>query len=341
MNTKQHINSFYTLGVFLQQYINGENNIFSDKLEQACNLAEIKNRWFTQENIRFSLNSLSELLTIENLENWLVDYNFSDKQKRVGVVMAGNLPLVGFHDFLSVLISGNVFVGKLSSKDNVLLKTISEILIQIDSEYKSRIFLEEKLSNFDAVIATGSDNSAKYFDYYFGKYPNIIRKNRTSFAVLTGNETTEDIELLGNDIFMYFGLGCRSVSKLYIPEGYNFKHFFQPIEKYKTIYQHNKYGNNHDYNSSIYLMNKIEHLDNGFVILKEDIGMFSPIGVLYYENYKDLESIKQRIELEKDNTQCVVSALDIKNKIAFGQTQSPNLFDYADNINTLDFLKAL
>ena len=341
MNTKQHIESFSKLGTFIQQYLNEETNIFSDKLEQACNLAEIKNRWFTQENIKFSLNSLVELLTVDNLQNWLADYDFYDKQKRVGVVMAGNLPLVGFHDFLSVLISGNVFVGKLSSKDNVLLKTITEILIQINSEYKSRIFIEERLSNFEAVIATGSDNSAKYFDYYFGKYPNIIRKNRTSFAVLTGNETTEEIELLGKDTFMYFGLGCRNVSKLYVPEGYNFKQFFEPIEKYKTVYQHNKYGNNHDYNSSIYLMNKIEHLDNGFVILKEDIGMFSPIGVLFYENYKDLDSLKQRVELEKDNTQCVVSSIELENKIEFGQTQMPKLFDYADNINTLDFLKAL
>ncbi|MDA3780729.1 MAG: aldehyde dehydrogenase, partial [Bacteroidales bacterium] len=258
----------------------------------------------------------------------------------VGVVTAGNIPLVGFHDMLCVLLSGNKFIAKLSSKDNKLMQVIRYYLISLNSEFEELIrFEEQKLSGFDAIIATGSNNSSRYFEYYFGKYPNIIRKNRSSIAVLTGNETIKQIKALADDIFLYFGLGCRNVSKLLLPEDYNFENLFNNIEHYAHIYNHNKYANNYDYNKSIYLMNKTKHLDNGFVLLKEDEGMSSPIAVIYFQYYKKIEDVYNYITLNKENIQCVVSDNnEIEKAIKFGDAQYPELWDYADNVDTMEFL---
>ena len=260
--------------------------------------------------------------------------------KRIGVITAGNIPLVGFHDFLSVLISGNIFVGKLSSKDDKLLPNVIDLLIEIEPKFKNYIFISEnKLENFDAVIATGSNNSARYFEYYFGKYPHIIRKNRNSVAVITGNETTVDLQLLADDIFLYFGLGCRSVSKLFLPDGYNLDNIFRNSLKYKEVINHNKYANNYDYNRAIYLLNLTEFKDNGIMLMKEDINMASPISVVYFENYSKLETIKQRLDIEKDNIQCIVADKTVINEaIPFGESQKPQLWDYADNVDTINFL---
>ncbi|MCF6185199.1 MAG: hypothetical protein L3J56_11395 [Bacteroidales bacterium] len=330
MNLQQRINAFSKLG----EIISGNK----EKLKQGNH-----NPWFTPENIDFALGEISKSLNAGNLEKWLSAYTgfqTEKKAKRVGVITAGNIPLVGFHDFLSVLISGNVFVGKLSSKDDKLMLAIIKILKEIEPEFEKFITLTEgKLENFDAVIATGSNNSARYFEYYFGKYPHIIRKNRNSVAVLTGDENDEELQLLADDIFLYFGLGCRSVSKLFLPDGFDSDMIFRNSLKHKNVIQHNKYANNYDYNRAIYMMNKIEFKDNGIMLMKEDIGYASPVSVVYFENYSKLDTVKKRLQNDNEMIQCVVSKEGvIENSVNFGETQKPKLSDYADNIDTIEFL---
>ncbi|MEA3317859.1 MAG: acyl-CoA reductase [Bacteroidota bacterium] len=343
---KDRVDAFVHLGKFLakfsKKYID-EHGVENDEFNNLIKSIHIYNGWFTEENVRLSLIAISEMLKPENLEKWISRYpNLSDNNtvRTIGVVTAGNIPLVGFHDMLCVLISGNIFKAKLSSKDNKLMFAIRSFLISINPEFEELIIFEEnKLVGFDAVIATGSNNTSRYFDYYFGKYPNIIRKNRSSIAVLTGKESKDEIAALADDIFMYFGLGCRNVSKLLVPENYCFDNFFKNIEHYSDIYKHNKYANNYDYNKSIYLMNKVQHLDNGFVVLKEDEGMSSPIAVLYFQYYKTIEDVNKFIALNSHNIQCVVSGnREVSDSLDFGKAQYPELWDYADNIDTMKFL---
>jgi len=246
---------------------------FKDVIQQASNA----NDWFTKDNLNFAISSIADILTEKNINTWLGKYpNLTDykNSKNIAIIMAGNIPLVGFHDLLSVLIAGHKAVIKQSSKDDILIKGIVELLISIEPDFKNSVhFTDERLKNFDAVIATGSTNSSRYFEYYFGKYPNIIRKNRNSVAVITGNETHEELKQLADDIFLYFGLGCRNVSKLFIPDDFDIDRFFKAMYHYKDVINHNKYANNYTYNRSVYLMNKIDFLENGFLILKEDFGM--------------------------------------------------------------------
>jgi hypothetical protein len=254
--------------------------------------------------------------------------------------MAGNIPLVGFHDFISVLISGNKILVKQSSNDQKLLPIIAEYLVQLEPGFASKIeFTPDRLINFDAVIATGSNNTARYFEYYFKDKPSIIRKNRNSVAVLTGNESESELKLLSEDIFRYFGLGCRNVSKLYVPKDYNFDPFFKAILPWADLMKHAKYANNYDYNKAVYLMSEFKLLENGFLMLKGDNSFGSPIATLFYEVYEDLENLKKTLEANKENLQCIVSNNVLQSEIEFGQTQHPRLWDYADNVNTLDFLK--
>jgi hypothetical protein len=249
--------------------------------------------------------------------------------------MAGNIPLVGFHDFLSVLISGNKVLIKQSSNDNRFLPLIAKYLEHVEPQFKGLIqFTEERLSDFDATIATGSNNTARYFEAYFGKYPNIIRKNRNSIAVLTGNETHEELNQLGEDIFRYFGLGCRSVSKLFVPENYDFDNLFKAIYDYKDLINYIKYRNNYDYNKAVYLMSEFKLLDNGFLMLKEDPSYASPIATLFYEDYEDLDSLKEKLQNDREHIQCIVSNV-IDNAVQFGKTQHPLLTDYADCVDRL------
>jgi hypothetical protein len=254
--------------------------------------------------------------------------------------MAGNIPMVGLHDFITVLISGNKALVKLSSNDNGLLPYLSEYLIHVAPDFKNFIeFTDERLINFDAVIATGSNNTARYFDYYFGKYPNIIRKNRNSVAVLTGKENEDQLKDLAIDVFRYFGLGCRNVSKLYVPRDYNFDAFFNAVYSWKHVISHNKYMNNYDYNKAVYLMSVDKNLlDNEFLLLKESSDFSSPIAVLFYEYYDSLKDLKQNLSSQDENIQTVVSSSGIEREIPFGSSQSPELWDYADNIDTLEFL---
>ena len=256
--------------------------------------------------------------------------------------MAGNIPLVGFHDFLSVLISGHEVIAKLSSNDKHLLPFIAKYLEYVDKSLKGKItFTEEKLTDFDAIIATGSDNTARYFEYYFKDKPNIIRKSRNSAAVLTGDETVEDFESLSEDVFRYFGLGCRSVSKVFVPRDYNFDNFFRGMFNKQELIKNAKYANNYDYNKTVYLMSEFDILENGFVMIKEDESYSSPIATVFYEYYDNTDDLKIKLYEDREKIQCIVANNFLENEIKFGQTQHPQLWDYADGVNTLDFLSKI
>ncbi len=348
MELKERIDAFVKLGELLPKLIDYKNDKDKNAIDFQHLLETVKssNEWFTLESLIYSLTSIAENLKIDNIRNWTNRYpSIQNKieQKRVGLVTAGNIPLVGFHDVLSVLIAGHEIVIKLSSKDDKLMKRIVELLKNINHGFDNLISFENnQLKKFDAIIATGSNNSAKYFEYYFGKYPNIIRKNRNSLAILTGDETKDDLDLLADDILLYYGLGCRNVSKIYIPENYNIDRLFESVYKYREYANHNKFANNYNYNKSIYLMNKASFWENGFMIMKEDTGLTSPISVVYIERYQDIEKVKASIEAQKDQIQCVVAKAGIVvGSVLFGETQKPNLWDYADNVDTMQFLLSL
>ncbi|MGF7077946.1 acyl-CoA reductase [Mucilaginibacter sp. UYCu711] len=314
-----------------------------EELTQLINTEHIYNAWFTPESVTSAVTSISKMLNADDLFAWLNKYDLrkNTSPKKVGLILAGNIPLVGFHDVLCVLVTGNHALIKASTQDARLIKHVLQMLVAIDGSFAGKFSFVERLVDFDAVIATGSNNSSRYFDYYFGKVPNIIRKNRNSVAVITGNETKEQLYNLGHDIFDYFGLGCRNVSKLFIPKGYDLATFFEAIEPYNDIINHNKYNNNYGYNRSIFLVGSEQHLDNNFLILKEDERLTSPLAVLYYSYYDDLASVEKQLNTDAENIQCVVSTapLQVKSQVVdFGQSQQPKLWDYADGIDTMDFL---
>jgi len=348
MELKTRIDALARLGKKLRNLnANGHQGEMANELDQILSRASAENGWFTPKNILFSFQKWAEALSRKNLEEW-VSYNSTAlsqeprESKTVAIVMAGNIPLVGFHDFIAVLITGNKVLAKLSSKDKILLPFISEKLTEIEPEFRKYIeFTEGKLESFDAVIATGSDNTSRYFDYYFGKYPHIIRKNRNSVAILTGKENQTELNLLADDIFRYFGLGCRNVSKLYVPEGYDFKDFFKGIYPWKDIVHNHKYINNYDYNKAVYLMDNRPLLDNEFLLLKKDSGFSSPIGVVFYEKYNSLVNLENILEERSEQIQCIVSQNGSFHGISFGETQQPKLWDYADGVDTIEFLVTL
>ncbi|WP_289062596.1 acyl-CoA reductase [uncultured Zobellia sp.] len=334
--------AFVKLGHFLREFVTLEtpNDEWSQKLEDAIALSKHKNGWFTRENVIHALESWGQLLTEEKLSDWLKSYDLDkNKPKKVALIMAGNIPLVGFHDFMSVLITGNKVLAKLSSNDNTLILFIKDYLVSIEPFLKDTIEISDgKMEGFDAVIATGSNNTSRYFEHYFSKVPNIIRKNRNSIAVLTGRESKEQINALGEDIFRYYGLGCRSVSKVFVPENYDFATLFEAVYSYHPIIEHVKYANNYDYNKAVYLMSEFKILDNGFLILKDDKSYSSPIASLFYERYDSLDNLKERLSQDTNELQCIVGEGVIDSEIAFGNTQQPSLTDYADNVDTVDFL---
>lgn len=354
MKIQERISAFVELGKFLKQFSKEEIQItkhelnarYFEEFKELLNRVSNENLWFTPSHVRASINGICQFLTEENLNQWLKKYQVSENNtnKNVAVIMAGNIPMVGFHDMLSVLISGHTFIGKLSTKDNQLLDFIAKLLINLNPEFENLIhFQSGQLSgetSFDAIIATGSNNSARYFDAYFSKYPNIIRRNRNSVAVISGNETEEEIKSLGNDIFLYFGLGCRNVSKLYIPKDYDITNLLKHWEDYKHIIDHSKYANNYDYQRSLLLMNKIQHYDNGFLLLQENTEIGSPVGVVYFEYYSELQDIEQKLKLDSELIQCIVAS-DLDDAIPFGKAQEPQLWDYADNVDTMQFLTNL
>ena len=349
---QNRITAFVKLGAFLGQFsvenikkaANIEHNdLFFDGFKHQIKIAQENNSWFTQENILFALESWSKSLTKNNLEEWISKNEINiENPKKVAIVMAGNIPMVGFHDFLSVLISGHSVLVKQSSNDKHLLPFLAKYLEYVETSFKGNItFTEQKLENFDAVIATGSDNTARYFEYYFKNKPNIIRKSRNSVAVFNGKETEEDLQKLAEDVFTYFGLGCRSVSKIYVPKGYDFNNFFNGMFVKKDIINNAKYANNYDYNKAVYLMSLFDLLENGFLMIKEDESYSSPIATIFYEYYDNEIDLKIKLHQDKDKIQCIVARDFLENEIAFGETQNPQLWDYADGVNTLEFLSKI
>ena len=317
------------------------NSISNEEIKSLAAKTANQNPWFTENEIKFAFKEIGEYLTEENIRHWITPYEFTENEKTIALIAAGNIPLVAFHDFISILVSGNKALIKQSSKDTILLPFVADKLIAINPEFRNCIrFSEERISGFDAIIATGSDNTARYFNYYFGKYPNIIRKNRTSCAVLNGFEKAEELKALGNDAFRYFGLGCRNVSKLFVPAGYDITQVLDAWADFHEIINHYKYANNYDYQKSIMLLNKTEFLDAGYVLMTENEKLSSPIAVIHYAYYNSEDSLKGILVKDADKIQCIVGNHPFS-KIPFGKAQSPNLDDYADQIDTLEFIFSL
>lgn len=310
-----------------------------DEWRNIKNRASSHNGWFTEEFINLSVKSIcAEFLQKEKLEAWAAHYHLDDNigGKNIGIVMAGNIPLVGFHDFLSVFISGHKQTIKLSSKDDILLKHLVKKISEWEPLVITYVSFAEILKGCDAYIATGSNNSARYFEQYFSKYPNIIRRNRTSVAILTGNETAEELDALSDDVHLYFGLGCRNVTKLYVPQGYDFVPLLKAFDKYKYFADHNKYKNNYDYQLSIALLNNIFYMTNGSILLIENNAIFSAISQLNYSFYEEEKKIIDELNGDED-IQCICGNAGI----AFGHAQNPSLMDYADGVDTMQFLLTL
>ena len=305
-------------------------------------MLEFSNPWFTKENVLMAFSGLADMLREEKMLDWISTYINElneDVPKNIGVIMAGNIPLVAFHDMMSVLLSGHCFVGKMSSDDRLFYPLIKEQLISWNDGWKDRIILlEDKLKSFDAVIATGSNNTAKHFEYYFSRFPNIIRKNRNGIAIFSGDETKEDIFEFGKDVFQFFGLGCRNVSKIFLPKGFELNRIFEGIFEHGEVIQHNKWCNNYDYNKAVFLMSSFPFLDNNFLLLKEDEeSIISPLGTLYYSYYDDKDQLMNKLEDRKEEIQCIVG----RGFIPFGKSQNPELWDYADDVDTMKFLTSL
>jgi hypothetical protein len=331
MNLQHRLDLLESLG----EYMRSSEPEWIDIKEKAF----ATNPWFIPEFIDRAAESVANrFLKRPELERWVSGYDFNgDHQpKTVGIVMAGNIPLVGFHDFLSVFIAGHKAMIKASSKDDVLITHLTKKLVEWDKHLEDHIQYAPLLKACDAYIATGSNNSSRYFDYYFGKYPHIIRKNRTSIAVLSGKESTHQLRLLADDVFLYFGLGCRNVTKLYVPIGYDFVPLLDAFNKYLHLADHNKFRNNYDYNLAVYILNNRFYMTNGSILMIEDPAIFSPIAQLNYEYYENSQNLSQKWP-DRDDIQLVVG----ENFVPFGQSQEPGLSDYADGEDTLNFLLRL
>jgi hypothetical protein len=327
--TNERIDLLVKLGA----YMSSEDEQWEDVKYRAINT----NAWFTKDDIELaSENITTQFLQKEKLENWVSKYTPTQQPKKVGIIAAGNIPMVGFHDMLCGFISGHNIIMKLSSKDDVLLRHLIAKLIEWNPETGTQLKIADMLKGCDAYIATGSNNSARYFEQYFAKYPHIIRKNRTSVAVLDGNETGEELRLLGKDVFSYLGLGCRNVTQVWLPEGYEIPKIFDAFASYNDIINHNKYKNNYDYYLAIYLLNRVPYMTNDFLLMIENDIPFSAVSVLHYKYYNNNESIYEQLKND-ENIQCIVG----HKGISFGESQVPSLDDYADNVDTMKFLTSL
>lgn len=332
MNSEERLRPFVALGQKI-------DSIDNDELKSLCHRAANQNPWFTPESILTALTGVSKLVSEQALSNWVSRYDWDAEitPRTVGLILPGNIPLVGFHDILSVLISGHKALVKPSKKDAVMIDYVAKALIGIEPRIRERLSFAETLKHFDAVIATGSDNSARYFEYYFGKYPSIIRKNRTSCAVLSGSESEEQMVALGKDVFSYFGLGCRNVSKLFVPQDYDFAPLLKAWTRYSSVIHHHKYCNNYDHQKAILIVNKSSFLDNGHVLLAPSEQLVSPIAMVYYEEYLSSEDLLRRIHRIQEKIQCIIGD-STPAQVSFGEAQSPGPGDYADRVDTLQFL---
>lgn len=335
----RRINAFARLGQFILEKQN------EPVIAEWIAGAKSKNNWFIPANVSRSLQAIAtSYLDATELEKWAARYPEPANSQKVGVVMAGNIPAVGFHDALCVLISGHTLMAKPSTDDQVLIHAMLDKLVEIEPEFADSIRFVERLNDSDAYIATGSDNTARYFHYYFAKKPHIIRKNRTSVAVLTGNESSSELRSLGSDVLQYFGLGCRNVSKLLVPAGYDFTKFYEAIQEMAPDYiNHHKYFNNYEYNKSIFLVNRVPHYDNNFLLITESQTLVSAISVLHYETYNSPEEVQQVLAESEEKIQCIIGtpSTGIAKVIPFGVAQLPELNDYADAVDTMAFLSQL
>ncbi len=336
MDIIERINAFSRLGERLQSLNEAEKKIILET-------TKAENPWFVANDVELALTGLQNFLQYEELLNWTSHYSLTkDQPKIVGVAMAGNIPLVGFHDLLTVLIAGHTIQAKLSHQDKYLMETIISLLIDIEPRFKSRIIIAEKLSKMDAVIATGSDNTSRYFEYYFRSIPHIIRKNRSSCAIILGEENQDDLTKLGHDVFSYFGKGCRNISKIYVPISYDFSELSKAFESFAEVRNHHKYMNNYDYQKAILILNTTPFLDNGFSLMRQETSLVSPLATLFYEHYSDQNDLAEKINSIQGKLQCITSLKGWYPKsIDFGSTQLPGLNDYSDDINTLQFLTQL
>ncbi|MEJ8597369.1 acyl-CoA reductase [Riemerella anatipestifer] len=343
MNISIKISGLAQLGLFINQFLEKTEEVYSEEealFSMKLSRSEIENPWFTQDSLRFALKQWADLLTEENLNDWVNSYPETKGGKKVGLILAGNIPLVGLHDVITVVLSGHTPVIKMSSKDKQILPFLLEKWASLSEgiEYQ----LVEKLENYDAVIATGSNNTARYLEYYFKNKPNIIRKNRTSVAVLSGKETDEELQLLAEDIFRYFGLGCRNVTRLFIPQDFKLERLFENFVGFQDIINHHKYANNYDYNRAVYLLNQENFWDNNFVMLKEDSQLFSPLSVINFSRYDNIAEVETFLNENHENIQCIVSHLCLnRGEVGFGEAQTPSLNTYADNVDTMAFLRII
>ena len=344
MSRENQISGLHKLSLYIKNFLASntpdlhEND---DEFNAVLRKSEIENPWFTIENQKFALKQWANLLTEQNLNQWLSQYKTPLLSKRVGLILAGNIPMVGFHDVISVVLSNHIPVIKLSSKDKRLLPFLLEKWNEL-SDGNVHYEIVEKLENFDAVIATGSNNTARYLEYYFKESLSIIRKNRTSVAVLKGDETDGELQLLAEDIFRYYGLGCRNVTRMFIPEDFVIDRIFENFLNFKEIINHNKYANNYEYNRAVYLLNQEKFWDNNFVMLKEDEALFSPLSVINFSRYSTLDEVRDFIKTNQENIQAVVAKPELGfESIGLGEAQNPGLDTYADHVDTMKFLEVI
>lgn len=339
MRLNERIAALQALGQVLES---GQDEYLAATIKRAA----IHNPWFTETNQQQAIDAIAtHMLRSKPMAEWLQAYNIAEETSAqpVGLVLAGNLPLVGFHDILCVFVSGHRARIKLSDKDPYLLPALLRALKNIDERTAAYFELVPRLNDFSAVIATGSNNSARYFEAYFGEYPNIIRRNRNGIAVLSGEETDEELIALGLDVFSYFGLGCRNVAKLYVPENYNFDPLLEALHHFKHLANHTKYKNNFDYNYALFLLNSVDYKANGCILMKEGAALQSSIATLNFEYYTELDKLQVELDSRREEIQLVVSKLPLKNLpcFDFGEAQQPSLSDYADGVDTLAFLLSI
>lgn len=344
VETGDRIGTLQQLGDILCRFPDDNSPVVTHWLEEAISLSEWENPWFTRTNQLYALKSIGRQLSGEGLINWLEPYREAlegrGKQLRIGLVPAGNIPLVGFHDFLCILLSGNTAVIKLSGDDRHLLPALARILCDEDPRWEQQIVFESStLQGFDAIIATGSNNTSRYFEYYFSQYPHIIRHHRNSAGVLTGEESQETLSGFIHDMLCYFGLGCRNISAIYLPDGYDFSNLVTLLHDHGHLLDHHKYRNNYDYNRSLMIMNGENFFEAGPLLLKEDRALASRIAMLHYSFYQDISGAEQALRLSENDIQCIVSEIDLGfPTVKPGTTQDPSWSDYPDHVDVMRFL---